>query len=395
MTPRPDPSTRAPAAARHSALLPPRRWSTAGPRWSSLLTLCLIPPVLAEPPKPQDGSEKRDDAAHDESRWIRNIRQLTRVDMGLARSGEAYFSPDGQTVAFQAYPTDRSEYQIYVMNLDGSGLKMISTGVGATTCAYFSPDGRRVLFAANHLDPRPVAPPGSTQPAGKRSYSWSFYPGMDLFEYTLDGGKLRQLTSEPGYDAEGSYSPDGKLIVFTTMRGDDQDIWICNADGSEPRPVVTARGYDGGPFFSPDGKRIVYRSDRRGDETMQIFVNTLDGKSERAITSHDTLHWCPFWHPSGRWIIYTRGDHGGGPPRYDLYLVSDDGRETHRVTSEAAFDGLPVFSPDGKKLMWTSRRGGLASPQVFVADFVGLTPEGKLAAPEGETSPGTPRPKGQ
>ncbi|MBK8913676.1 MAG: PD40 domain-containing protein [Phycisphaerales bacterium] len=359
-----------------------------------LLALAAVPAV-AEPPASADSAGAKEAAAHDESKWIRNVRQLTRADMGLARSGEAYFSADGKRVAFQAYPTDRSEYQIYIMNVDGSGLKMISTGVGATTCAYFSPDGKRVLFAANHLDPRPVAPPGATQPAGKRSYSWSFYPGMDLFEYTLDGGDLRRLTTEPGYDAEGSFSPDGKLIVFTTMRGDDQDIWICNADGTEPRPVVTARGYDGGPFFSPDGKRIVYRSDRRGDETMQIFVNTLDGKNERAITSHDTLHWCPFWHPSGRWIIYTRGDHGGGPPRYDLYLVSDDGRESHRVTSDAAFDGLPVFSADGKQLMWTSRRGGLSSPQVFVADFVGLTPDGALTGKAEKSSAEAPEAKGQ
>lgn len=344
-------------------------------RLSTTLTVAGL--VLAAAGRAQDNL-----STPQESRWFTNVRQLTRTDMGLDRSGEAYFSPDGQRVCFQAFPRGENEYQIYVMNLDGSGLKMISPGKGATTCAYFSPDGKRVLFASNHLDPRPVAAPGeagSARPGGGRGYSWSFYPGMDLFEYTLADGSLKRLTDADGYDAEGSYSPDGKRIVFSSMRDGDQEIYICDADGRNPRRITRAKGYDGGPFFSPDGKRIVYRSDRKGDENLQIFTNNLDGTDERQITQGDVLHWCPFWHPSGKWLIYTRGEHPpDGRPRYDLFLIRDDGSSPMQVTFDPAFDGLPVFSPDGKKLMWTSRRGGLASPQIFVADFVGLTPGGEV-----------------
>jgi Tol biopolymer transport system component len=307
--------------------------------------------------------------------------------MGLARSGEAYFSPDGKQVCFQAYPTGRSDYQIYVMHVDGSGLKVISTGQGATTCSFFHPDGKRVLFASNHLDQRPPVPPEleaqSAAASPSSRYKWDVYPGMDLFEYTLATGTLKQLTKADGYDAEGSYSPDGKSIVFTSMRDGDREIYICDADGSNPRRITYAKGYDGGPFFSPGGERIVYRSDRKGDGNMQIFVNNLEGTSEKAVTGGDVLHWCPYWHPSGKWLIFTHADHGTAEnpkrPNYDLYLVRDDGSQTIRVTSDEAFDGLPVFSPDGKRLMWTSKRGGLAAPQIFVADFVGLTPEGELA----------------
>src|SRR4030042_1729509 len=87
------------------------------------------------------------DLAHDESRWFRNVRQLTFVEQGLARSGEAYFSPDMQRICFQSYPIGQEEYQIYVLNLDGTGLQMVSQGDGATTCCYFHPSGEKLIFA--------------------------------------------------------------------------------------------------------------------------------------------------------------------------------------------------------------------------------------------------------
>ena len=99
----------------------------------------------------------------DESRWFRNVRQLTSVDMGLDRSGEAYFSPDGKRISFQAWPKGKQDYQIYVMNLDGTGLKMVSTGAGATTCSYFYPSGEKLIFASNHLDQRPPEKPNEVQ----------------------------------------------------------------------------------------------------------------------------------------------------------------------------------------------------------------------------------------
>jgi len=320
-----------------------------------------------------------------EARWFENVRQLTSVEMGLDAAGEAYFSPDEKRIAFQAHPRGKTDYQIYVMNIDGTGLEMVSTGEGATTCSYFHPDGTKLIFAANHHDQRPAVMPEEVrreaEKAGQRQYKWPFYPGMDIYEYTFATKQLRRLTTADGYDAECAYSPDGKHIVFSSMRDGDQEIYICDADGKNARRITHAKGYDGGPFFSPDGKRIVYRADRlqRG-RTMQIFTNNLAGTAEKAITGHDVLNWCPYWHPSGKWLIFTRADHS--VPRninYDLYLLRDDGSDVLRVTTDRASDVLPVFSPDGKMLMWTSKRGGLETAQVFLADFIGLTPDGELA----------------
>lgn len=372
--------------------------------------------------------------AGDESRWLGNVRQLTKTDMGLARSGEAYFSPDSKRICFQAFPTGKEDYQIYVMNLDGTGLKMVSTGVGACTCSFFHPSGEKLIFAANHDDLRPPTTPGEleakrprgepgedggetghpgghpgghagseaqshpgseaqSQPAshpgsdggakhgGSGGYAWKYYPGMELYEYTLATGALKRLTNSDGYDAECAYSPDGKQIVFCSFREGTAAIWICDADGQNARRVTHDPGRDGGPFFSPDGQRLVYRSDRDGSGNLQIFVNNVAGTAEKALTDNASFHWCPFWHPSGKWIIFTHADFRQGKDvRFDLYVMRDDGSDVQRVTTEGEFDGLPVFSPDGRYLMWTAKRGGIDSPQVFIADFLGLTPAGELRA---------------
>ena len=84
------------------------------------------------------------------------------------------------------------------------------------------------------------------------------------------------------YDAEGSYSSDGKQIIFTSFRDGDADIYIMDADGKNARRIAAAKGYDGGPFFSPDGKRIIYRSDRKGNDLLQVYVNNTEGTAERA-----------------------------------------------------------------------------------------------------------------
>ncbi len=80
---------------------------------------------------------------------------------------------------------------------------------------------------------------------------------MDIFEADPDGGNLMQLTNTKGYDAEGAFSPDGKLIAFCSDRDGDPDIYLMNADGSNVRQLTNNPGYDGGPFISPDGKWVI------------------------------------------------------------------------------------------------------------------------------------------
>lgn len=328
----------------------------------ALLTLCV-------------GQSSRAEKSGEEA-FLSNVMQITFEEMGFSKAGEAYFSPDAKSIIFQAVPKKEglgaNDYQIYTLDLGSKSPRMVSTGKGACTCAYYRPDGKKIIFASSHLDPNLGQP---KPPKEGRGYEWDFNEHMDIFEANPDGSDLRRLTDAKGYDAEGSYSPDGKQIVFTSSRDDDLEIYVMNADGSSPRRLTSGQGYDGGPFFSPDGKTILYRGDRRNDGKQNLQIRMVDaaGGNDRAITDNPIFNWCPFWHPSGRYFIFTQADHGaysrGERPNYDLFLMKNEGGEAVRITFDSVFDGLPVFSPDGKKMMWTSRRNGLAEPQIFIADF--------------------------
>ena len=319
-----------------------------------------------------------------EPKFLSNIRQVTT---GFEKAGEGYFSPDGKSIIYQAIRREYPFYQIYVQALDGDRPKLISTGRGRTTCSNFSPDGQRLIFASSHLDPNLYETEAETikqeeadRKAGvHRRYSWPFDPAMDIFETDLNGKILKRLTSEQGYDAEGAFSKDGEKIAFCSTRDGDPDIYLMNADGTDVKQITDAPGYDGGPFISPNGKWITYRSDRKQPELLQIYVIGIDGENDTAVTDDEHgVNWGPYWHPNKPYIIWSGADHSdpNARPNYDLWLVryeEKDGKlsfgERARVTDFPGADVLPVFSPDGTKLMWTSTRTDDHTSQLFIADF--------------------------
>ncbi len=326
-----------------------------------------------------------------EAEFLTNLRQVTR---GFAKAGEGYFSPDARHIVYQAISVDYPFYQIYTQPLEPAGdssaeesrPRRISTGRGRTTCSYFSPDGKRILFASSHLDPDI----SQTEEAARRQleedrrtgrrrrYQWVFDPHMEIFEADRKGNLLRRLTNTAGYDAECAYSPDGKQIVFCSDRDGDPDIYVMNVDGTNVRQITDQPGYDGGPFFSPDGHSIVYRSDRLREDHLQVHVISLDGKHDVALTAGESVNWGPYWHPREPYVIWAGADHSrpGVRPNYDLWIMrlQWDGAkpragQTWRVTSHPSADVLPVFSPDGNRLMWTSNRTSDGSSQLWIADF--------------------------
>ncbi len=354
----------------------------------ALLALILVPTALLTLAGWGGWALARQGEAEDslESRHLKNIRQLTvegSAEAEFSRAGEAYFAPDGRSISFQAVRGSNPFYQIYAQALDGGKPRRVSTGRGRTTCSFFRPDGKKILFASSHLDPKvaeteeaerkKLAEEAADPSKRRRRYEWVFDEHMDIFEADLDGSHLKRLTDTPGYDAEGSYAPDGRSIVFCSTRGGDPDLYIMNADGSGVRQLTHAPGYDGGPFFSPDGKRVIFRSDRKQKDLLQIYVINADGTHERALTDNHGVNWCPYWHADGRHIVYAFADYSNPTvrPNFDLYLMDVEDGKTERITFAPAADVLPVFSPDGKRLMWTSaRRNGTKDSQVFIADFV-------------------------
>jgi Tol biopolymer transport system component len=322
--------------------------------------------------------------AEAEAKYLHNIRQVT---FDFVRAGEGYFSPDGTKIIFQAEEkgTGNPFYQIFIQDLDKNNPRRISPRVGRTTCSYFRPDSKKVIFASSHTDPdakkhqeEEYRQREEDQKKGiHRRYSWAFDPYMEIYEADLDGGNLKNLTNSKGYDAEGSYSTDGKQIVFTSNRGSAEpghcELYIMDADGNNVRQLTHAPGcYNGGPFFSPDGTRVIFRSDRKEKDRLQLYVINADGTGEKLLTDNDKwVYWAPYWYKDGRHIIYTAADHSDptARPNYDLYWMDIETGKTTRITFAPGQDVLPVFSPDYKKVMWTSSRDGRSPPQLYIADF--------------------------
>ncbi len=353
----------------------------------SLITGCGEPSDTT--PEESSPEETADSLRYPQEKHLRNLRQLT---FG-GNNAEAYFSFDGQKLSFQS---DNPAWgnacdQIYYMPVTGytgEHPPRISNGKGRTTCAYFMPGDTSIIYASTHLaaDTCPQAPHINDK------YVWGVFDSYDIFVADLKGNIIRQLTNEPGYDAEPTVSPDGKKIVFTSTRSGDLELWTMNIDGTDLHQVTHELGYDGGAFFSPDSKKLVFRASRPKTEeevktykellsqglvqptNMEIFVCNVDGSDLRQITQLGGANWAPFFHPSGEKILFSSNHHstGKGRPRFNVFSINLDGTGLEQITYDDVFDAFIIFSPDGKKVAFSSNRhnGGGHDTNVFIADWV-------------------------
>jgi len=332
-----------------------------------------------------------EDNAYPQETHLRNVRQLT---FG-GDNAEAYWSFDGMHVTLQrthdgnGFPCD----QIFWGELPSATdttftLRLLSTGLGRTTCSYFLSGDDRILYASTHLsDSLCPAEPDRAAMGGR--YLWPIYNSYDIFISTLDGKIVKQLTDNDFYDAEATVSPKGDLIVFTSNRSGDLQLWTMNLDGSDLHQVTHELGYDGGAFFSPDGSKLVFRTSRPKTEEeqqdyrdllskglvapadMEIYVCNVDGSDMQQVTNLGNANWAPFFHPSGEKIIFA-SNHASGGRTFNLFMINLDGTGLEQITYDSQFDAFPMFSPDGKRILFSSNRnnGGTRETNVFVADWV-------------------------
>ncbi|MCE9631683.1 MAG: biopolymer transporter Tol [Planctomycetia bacterium] len=348
-------------------------WNTAS-LLSALVIAAALPghPARSAPPAEADPLPR----SAVEGRFL---AEPVRVTDGMTKAGEGYFAPDARRICYQAVPPGHPFYRIYVQDFNATAPRplpprQVSPGPGRTTCSWFSPDGSRLLFASSHLDPEVAATEAAARAQAeddartgrRRRYQWDFDPWMDIFTSRLDGSDLVQLTASKGYDAECSFSPDGRQVLFVSDRDGDPDIYVMDADGANVRQLTNTPGYDGGPFFSPDGTWIAYRTDRVEKDMLQIHVMKADGTGDVAVTAGQGVRWAPYWHPTKPWLIWTGADHSDPTqrPNYDLWIarydVTADGFQAGpplRLTDHEGADVLPAFSPDGTLIMWTASRG--------------------------------------
>lgn len=346
---------------------------------AALASVSLIQACGGQPPADQTPPAEPSLAVPGETR-LANITQLT---FG-GENAEAYFSSDGQRLIFQStrdgFKCDRQ----FSMRIDGSDLRMVSTGTGRTTCGFYYPDGQRILYASTHGGSPDCPPP----PDFSRGYVWAIYHTYDIYRANADGSDPTPLTTTDGYDAEATIGPDGG-IVFTSVRDGDMEIYSMNGDGSDVRRLTHRSGPDGGPFFSPDGSLIVFRGRplEPGPEyddyktllaeglwrptSLEIYVMDRDGANLRQVTNNGAANFAPYFHPDGKRIIFSSNQHDPEGRDFDLYLINVDGTGQERVTFNDTFDGFPMFSPDGTKLVFASNRHNdvPTDTNIFIADW--------------------------
>ncbi len=235
----------------------------------------------------------------------------------------------------------------------------------------------------------------------KGTIAFSFDTGIWIAH--ADGSGRRQLTTDGGFDP--SLTPDGGFVVYRRLTGaDDGEIWIVPTTGRTPRDLVNDPNYsDWGPAVSPDGQQVAFDSNREvglavwlmdisgrhqrivtrghgeypawspdgrqlayaGGSYYDIRIANVDGSNDHAVATTPAYDMGPAWSPDGNWIAYhTQADswpavtEPGMGSEMEIHLVHPDGTDDHRITDDNVEDSFPVWSPDGRFIMW-SRHGEL------------------------------------
>lgn len=370
---------------------------------SELLLACHSPsPVQSADPKKVETEDPviwRDA----ERSYLTKQTQLTFPDR-FVKAGEAYFSPDGGKIIFQAVEqpaegqTPADFYAMFVADLstDGAGattlsnIQRVSPPDSANTCGWF--DASRpgmVIFGSTLVAPKSTDAPGYQRGTGR--YKWQFPPEMRVVEVNLAQAADVAVGKVPpkvlagdgtAYIAECTTTRDGRHLLCCTLVSGQGDIMVKDLRTGAMVSMVAVPGYDGGPFFSPDEKSICYRSDRNGDSLLQVFVSDVvrgpDGSitgttNERQLTANEHVNWAPYWHPNGQSMVYASSEVGHS--NYEIFSVSLSGGANvkpvrTRITRAQGADVLPVFDAKGTRMMWTSQRGAGRSSQLWIADTV-------------------------
>jgi len=336
-------------------------------------------------------AQNADSLLYADEKHFKNIQQLTFN----GDNAEAYWSFDDKQIIFQRKNEkedvlcDRMFIGMVPENGNPFNFQQLSSGRGRTTCGYFLPGGKEVIYASTHLGGDSCPPVPDRSKYGNR-YLWAVYDSYDIFVADTSGKIIKQLTKTKGYDAEGTLSPDGKKMIFTSLRNGDLDLYVMDLQTEKVTQITHELGYDGGAWFSPAGKKIVWRASRPktaeaiadyknllvqdlvAPTQMEVFIANADGSDAKQITNLGQANWAPNFTPDGRHIIFcSNHEYGHGFP-FNMYLINLDGSGLEKVSHSKGFDAFPMFSYDGKKLLFSSNRssGGGYDINLFMAEWV-------------------------
>ncbi|MDX6576289.1 MAG: hypothetical protein QOE96_2242 [Blastocatellia bacterium] len=186
------------------------------------------------------------------------------------------WSPDGQKIVFNGIPNGSPDgADIYVINVDGTGLTRLTTAPADDTSPAWSPDGRKIAFATiRDRVPNEV--------------------NYEIYVMNADGSNQTRITNNTKFDHSPAWSPDGARIAFTSRRDDNFEVYVMNADGSNQTRLTFDSEQDSDPKWSPDGTKIVFLSSR-GGRFGEIWVMNPDGAGLVNLTNADGFDMDPSW----------------------------------------------------------------------------------------------------
>ena len=257
-----------------------------------------------------------------------------------------------------AFMSERGgNYEIYVMGINGKNQRRLTNNPGIDWHPSWSPDGKRIVFSSGRHGPD------------------------EIYVMDADGHNPQRLTNNGHDDRDPSWSPDGKQIAFSSSRAHPHviqgwftsEIYVMDADGNNPQRLTNNGHDDYSPSWSPDGKRIIFSSEmaghfKGGQTTHEIYVMDTDGGNQQRLTENLFNDWYPSWSPDGKRIAFS-SDREGNFGNFEIYVMDTDGGNQRRLTNNPQYDGSPSWSPDGKQITFVSERDG--NFEIYVMDANG------------------------
>ena len=245
-----------------------------------------------------------------------NLVNLTNSD---ENDWTPIFSPTENKIVFSTYFPDNDNYDIFIMNVDGTGRVNLTQSPVYEKFPQFSPDGSFLVYQGWQK--------------GKMEI---FFLGL------LDRNNInitRNIQSNDILSHGNSFSPDGESIVFTSERDGNRNIYLMKINGSEIEKLTTHESNDYEPTFSPDGESIVFTSERDGNR--EIYIIHLRDKKIENLSNSPGDDWNPRFYPDNQKIVFQ----SSRDANWEIYMMNLNGGNQTNLTNHPSTDYSFVVFP--------------------------------------------------